>query len=317
MNNYFFELKTQSLDKIKLLKDNMQSTFSFDSSFNKKICVFTCGSLGRLEMSNNSDLDLFFIIDSNEPKPVSNLDKYNFFSKMYDINKKNQFPEPSKQGEYWEFIKKENLLDIGSRNEDFNNSFTARMLLMLESRPLYNEELYNKIVDNIVEKYFVDYEKHSDNFYPLFLINDILRYWYTLALNYEYRRDPLDDENKKNWKRLKLKFARLITCYSMIACLFKPQLTPEDVKKYMLLTPFERINELETFVPDINSIISRIKTEYKWYMDLRKYDINWWTIKNKNEAFKKADEFHQLVIHELMKKVSETNSVLKEKLDLY
>ena len=309
-------MKDKSLNRIETLKKHMNTSYPLEDPFNKRVCVFTCGSLGRFEIAENSDLDLFFIIEHKDGKVYSNIEKYIFFSKMYSINKDNNFPEPSKQGEYWDFIINKHLLDIGSRSEDFNNSFTARMLLILESKPLYNEKLYNELIKEIVDRYFFDYNKHKDEFYPLFLINDILRYWYTLTLNYEYRRDPTDDENKKNWKRLKLKYARLITCYSMIACLFKPKITPDDVKRYITLTPLERLDELISFVPTTASIVDEIKEKYNGYMKLREKDPSWWN-NNKMDEFKKADEFHDIVIHRLMKEVSTVNESLKNKMDLY
>ncbi len=136
-----------------------------------------------------------------------------------------------------------NLLDIGSREEDFNNSFTARLLMILESKPLYNLAAYDELIDSIIiKKYFKDYKSHCENFHPLFMMNDIKRYWNTLTVNYEYGRKDSHSVNKKNWKRLKLKFARLITCYSMIACLYEESITPEYTINCIKLTPFERLD---------------------------------------------------------------------------
>lgn len=308
--------KEQSLKNLKTLKSEMNSIFSSYNSLNENICVYVCGSLGRLEMIQKTDLDLFFV--SEEKDLNSNISNYVFFANLYKINKKLGYKEPSKRGEYWVFTPKDNLLDIGSRQEDFNNSFTARMLLILESKPIYNENVYMELVKEVVEKYFTDYKDHSGEFYPLFLMNDILRYWYTLTLNYEYRRDEKDDEDTKNWKRLKLKYARLITCFSMLACLYKRNISPEDVIQYILMTPFERLDEISTSSEDIQNIVNEIKIEYEWFLSLKNEDPNWWTLPdNKATAIKKADEFHKLVVHKLMEKVSDTNKNLKDKTDVY
>ena len=203
MSTTFENIRVESQKKLDELRNELKLAYP-EGNLNNQICIYACGSMGRLEMTEKSDLDLFFVTEAIkvEDFAIANLDKYLFFSKLYEINSRLKYQDPSKGGIYWEFTPKENLLDIGSRQEDYNNSFTARMLLLLESKPLYNENAYKKIVKETIDKYFSDYTDYSDEFYPLFLMNDILRYWYTLTLNYEYRRDDSDDANKRYWKRL-------------------------------------------------------------------------------------------------------------------
>ena len=228
------------------------------------------------------------------------------------------FPDPSKGGEYWDFISKEDLLDIGSRNEDFNNSFTTRLLLILESKPLFNEEGYEELIAETVKRYFVDYEEHQGEFYPLFLMNDILRYWYTLTLNYEYRRDDRDDINKKNWKRLKLKYARLVTCFSMLACLYRKNITPQYVINCIKMTPIERLEYLSESSETVRGIVIKIIEEYNWFLDLRQDTNNGFDeAQKRQEAFERAERFHNLVVNELMGEVSKQHPQLRSRMDVY
>ena len=315
-------IKIESQKKLDKIVLKLKCAYPHSEEFNKKICIYACGSLGRLELAEASDLDLFFIImDTNKQEKdeqYSNIDKYNFFSNLYTINKELGYKDPSKNGLYWNFINIDKLLDIGSREEDFNNSFTARMLLLLESKPLYNKSAYNQLVKLIIDKYFVDYKVHGRNFYPLFLMNDILRYWYTLTLNYEYRRDNKDTENEKNWKRLKLKYARFITCFSMIACLYKKDITRKFVIDCVKKTPFERLHMLSLYYEDIKHIIKEIEIKYKWFLDLRKEMPEWWDkASNKKSAKDNAESFHKIVLHELLKTLSHANPELRNRTDSY
>ena len=192
------------------------------------------------------------------------------------------------------------------------------MLLLLESKSLYNDNAYLSLIDSTVEKYFVDYPDNSDGFFPLYLMNDILRYWYTLTLNYEWRRDDSDDANKRYWKRLKLKYARLITCYSMLACLYKKDITPDIVKKYVLMTPFERLESLANDNHQLSEFVSEIASEYNWYLELRTRGPELWNDPNKKaEAMNHADKFHDLLVHRLMGSVSKGNAALRLKADTY
>lgn len=322
MDMCFTKIKTTSQKRLEELQEEI-SKVELQDTLENKICVFACGSLGRLEMTEQSDLDLFFIsnvdwTEGQSEKSIPTLDKYLFFSQLYDINRRLHYKDPSKRGMYWEFISKRNLLDIGSREEDYNNSFTARMLLLLESKPLYNQLAYDNLIKETVGKYFVDYEDYSEEFYPLFLMNDILRYWYTLTLNYEYRRDASEDANKKYWKRLKLKYPRLITCFSMLACLYQERITPGDVVDFSKITPFERLELLAKKDENLREVVSSIFTEYEWYLELRKQGPEWWNdSKHKSEAISHAEGFHSLVVHDFMKKVSDSNPALRSRVDVY
>jgi len=315
------DIKNKSIAKLNEIRYELSHTYPLEESVNKGICVYACGSLGRLEMTDASDLDPFFIkmTDENKKSPFSDSYASAFIENFKKINAKLRYPPPSNNGEYWKFINRYDLLDIGSRQEDYNNSFTARMLLILESKPIYNINAYNQLLKETIDRYFKDYNDHSEQFFPLFLMNDIWRYWYTLTLNYEYGRDDSDNENKKNWKRLKLKFARHITCFSMLACLFKDKINSSYVIDCIKKTPFERLLMLAETIDGINEIIQKIEDEYLWYLSLRQEkDQSWWNTKdNKLLAENKADIFHKSVIHELMKLVSQTNLDLFNKTDIF
>ncbi len=320
MDKIMQNAREKSLYILSEIQEKMLHSFPLENECYQNICVYACGSLGRLEMTQNSDLDLFFIsLHDREVDPMEkNINKYNFFSKLYEINQVMGFPNPSKEGEYWCFINKADFLDIGSRKEDFNNSFTARLLFMLESKPIYNEKIYDQLLEETVSKYFVDYQDHQDEFYPLFLMNDILRYWYTLTLNYEYRRDNHDSVNKKNWKRLKLKYARLITCFSLLACLYHKNVTSDYVVDCIKMTPIERMNRLALHNEGISSIVEEIKAEYEWFLSLRqKMDNGFDEEEQRISAFLRAEKFHDLIVHKLMGELSKDYPELKSKTDIF
>ncbi len=308
-----------SINQFDLLKEQMEKRF--DDEIYESLCVYVCGSLGRFEMTKNSDLDLFFIKESSgkRAKELSdNINKYDFFGKMKTINSEMKYKKPSKGGAYWVFTEENDLQDIGSRDEDSNNGFTARLLLILESKPIFNEKYYNKLISDIIDSYLKDYDQHKETFFPLFLMNDILRFWYTLTLNYEYRRDDKDSDEEKNWKRLKLKYARLLTCFSMIACLYKDGITKEYIIDCIKKTPIERLNMISSLYPDTSEVVEKIIRAYNKFLDMRKSmnnDFGKSSVREK--AFKDADEFHHLVVKEFLAKVSEHNTTLKDKVDVY
>jgi len=68
------------------------------------------------------------------------------------------------------------------------------MLLIIKYRPILSAEFYDRVLEKVITRYFVDFEDHQDEFMPIFLINDIQRFWKTLCLNYEYARNSRDTE---------------------------------------------------------------------------------------------------------------------------
>ena len=145
---------------------------------------------------------------------------------------------------------------LGSPGDDSTNAFTARMLLLLESQPVHDPMLYASLLKRIVGFYYRDFGDHADNFVPGFLINDILRFWRTLTLNYEHHRLKLQDltgdelRSKKAGsalKNYKLKVSRMATCFSMVANLSsEPRpVTIDTVLELCRMPPAERLKRLD------------------------------------------------------------------------
>lgn len=110
-------------------------------------------------------------------------------------------------------------------------------------------------LDRIVAFYYRDFPDHAEGFLPLFLLNDILRFWRTLTLNYEHHRlklrqlvgEELEDKKADSaLKNYKLKVSRLATCFSMVANLAAEPtpVRPETVLELCRLTPAERFERL-------------------------------------------------------------------------
>ena len=178
---------------------------------NNNISVFAAGSLGRLEYGKKSDLDVFLISQKEE---IKKLDEIQILNKLILINQKTGFEDFSNDGQFLKIYKLQDLkTEIGSSKEDAENLFTTRILFLLESQFLCNEEIGRKQLEQIISYYYRD-DKGKKDFRSLFLINDILRFWRTLCLNYEHTRgDKSRPWRKKNFN---LKFSRMLTVFSTI-----------------------------------------------------------------------------------------------------
>ncbi len=208
------------------------------------LCIYAAGSLARHETGRVSDLDLFFIghrpAREQGKRSISRLQELQAFSELIQLNSDLSLEPFSGDGQY---LKVHELDDIiggtGSSDDDSENLFTTRLLLLLESKPLAGIDVYDQAVADVLDMYFRD-GRGRKGFRPLFLLNDVLRYWRTLCLNYE--RDRFE-QGKPWWKRnLNLKFPRKLTVYSTVLSIIAFGVTSaEDFKPIAAMTPMERL----------------------------------------------------------------------------
>ena len=203
------------------------------------LSIFAAGSLGRLDSGTKSDLDLFVLVDAG-PAGISRLFEYEIFSTLININRELAFPSFSNDGQFLKLYDVEEMRRVtGTARDDHENLFTARMLLLLESRPICNQRRYQEQLTRIVNNYFRD-AKGKKTFRPLFLLNDILRFWRTLCLNYEEIREKERPWRKKN---VNLKFSRMLTVFGTILPLVTEVVkNADELLELCTLTPFERLS---------------------------------------------------------------------------
>lgn len=233
------DLQSRKTSSEELLVKVQDKFTSIPNSNKFPLTVFCAGSLSRKEIGKHSDLDIFIIRSENNTK-FGKLDEYELFSQIISINRELQLPPFSKDGEFLKIHCIKDIIDnTGSRKEDNENWFTARMLLILESIPLLNSELYDQFSRDIINNYYRD-GKGTKTFKPLFLLNDLLRYWRTLCINYEERRN----DTTKPWrkKNINLRFSRMVTVFGTILPLIvKPIDDPESFVEITRMTALERL----------------------------------------------------------------------------
>lgn len=237
------------------------------------VCIYVTGSFGRLEASEHSDLDLFFIEEiDNDNVRMSDQAKALMFDVLVDQCRNLGFPDFSDDGAYLQIHNLQNMMEcLGGRADDYENLFTARQLLLLESLPIHNERLYERVRREITGSYFRDYPDHVEDFRPTFLVNDILRYWKTLCLNYEHSRNNPDTNEssarKSQLKNLKLKFSRMLTCFSLIIPLAKPRESIEldECISLMQQRPLKRLKSVAVATDNIE-LWNSLSGDYSWFL---------------------------------------------------
>jgi predicted nucleotidyltransferase len=223
-----------------------------------RACVYLTGSFGRREASKHSDLDLFIIGTANPDgkRGLSRLDEICLKADLIRAAEDLGYPPFSRDGEFLQHHTAHELVVLlGTERDDADNTLTARLLLLLESKPLFGQDVYDQVISDVVAVYWREFERHRDDFEPGFLANDILRLWRTFCLNYEARPEKAAQDPqavaKRKLKNYKLKHSRLLTCYSAIASLLAEfidngTVTPTAAKQMIGQTPTERIESLRS-----------------------------------------------------------------------
>jgi hypothetical protein len=241
------------------------------------VVLLATGSLGRHEAGSRSDLDVFLVDTAREQEhELRNLDSILLRADLIKAARQAEFDDFSRDGEYLIVHRiREVLSFLGTREDDSSNAFTARLLLLLESHLLLGADAYERCVSDVIGMYSRD-AKSDTNFAPHFLINDIVRYWKTLCLNYEGKRhayhvarqQPIPSARADAAAHreaietmhvdlrvdlLKLRFNRLWTCFNGLAFLLAGVedrwVSREHVRELVALTPVERAVALASRLP--------------------------------------------------------------------
>lgn len=247
--------RSETSARLSALRDRLKDAETVASG---KACVYATGSFGRCEASSYSDLDLFIVgksklgANGKDASLLMRLDEICIKADLIEATRELNIPEFSGDGRYLTHYSVNEFVEtLGTPEDDVTNTFTARLLLLLESCPLLEPIIYREVTEEVIAAYWRDYEDHKTDFMPAFLANDVLRLWRTFCVNYEARTERIPDVEKAKGKlkNYKLKHSRLLTCYSALLYLLavygnQKTVSPSDAMAMISLTPSLRLEWL-------------------------------------------------------------------------
>ncbi len=170
--------------------------------------VLTCGSYARREASTESDIDFFVITQQPDPTDGKHFeaDALPWFDGLKAAINEVVPIGPAEGGAFSNVESRDAMLHNIGGEQDNNAKMTRRMLFLLEGEWLFNAEGLRAIRRQILERYIGS--GISDHQLALFLLNDIIRYYRTMAVDYEFKTG--EGPTPKPWgiRNIKLIFSR-------------------------------------------------------------------------------------------------------------
>ncbi|MDQ4143132.1 MAG: hypothetical protein M3198_05180 [Actinomycetota bacterium] len=147
--------------------------------------VVVLGSFARLEASLESDFD-YLIMVHGLPSDVRAGRR--LLEAIDDFIRSIRTRGPGRTGLFGHITAAADLTERIGLEQDTNLSQSRRLLLLEESRSVYQPELHDRLLRAVLERYLADYGGKPKAGAPRFLLNDVQRYWYTLAVDYQAKR---------------------------------------------------------------------------------------------------------------------------------
>jgi len=161
------------------------------------IVVF--GSMARGEWTDGSDVDWTLLIDG--PADPEHRNIAHIISTSLE---KSGLRKPGSTGIFGNMAFSHDIIHQIGGQKDTNRNTTQRILLLLESCSVTDKLVCDRVICSVLMRYLEDdisflSPKGKKYKIPRFLLNDIVRYWRTMAVDYAHKRY---ERAGKGWARV-------------------------------------------------------------------------------------------------------------------
>ena len=192
------------------------------------------GSLGRDEFTPGSDLDWTLLVDG-----IADPAHLDVALAIRDKLETLGYKQPGREGVFGTLAFSHELIHQIGGQDDTNANTTRRILLLLESTVIGRRDAYKRVVCNVLHRYLKEdrglWYGSGEFKVPRFLLNDITRYWRTMAVDFAYKQRVRGNEGFA-LRNVKLRLSRkLIFISGLLTCFSCHLELPGDEKKLIYL----------------------------------------------------------------------------------
>lgn len=213
--------------------------------------ILAFGSMARQEMVAGSDFDYLVIAHELQPDPA--LIRH-FRQAAEDAFGVLTAERPGASGLFGVMVASPDLVNVIGLNDDTNKSLSRRLLVITESVALNKHNRRDGLTNAILKRYLADYEGKASPRVPRFLLNDMLRYWRTIAVDYQAKRWEEMEAKKWGLRYLKLRSSRKWAFAGGLIALYTPVIRQENTTALTLgaqleMPPLASIAQLHDIAP--------------------------------------------------------------------
>lgn len=215
--------------------------------------VTAFGSMAREEMAPGSDFDYLVILRTLERDPAK-IQLYRE-SAVVALEQLGLDP-PGSSGLFGCAISGTDLVNTIGLDTDTNLHLSRRILLLEESLGLNAVAGHGDLIETIAARYLHE-SRSGQPCVPHFLLNDVLRYWRTIAVDFEAKRWDELRGRKSGLRYVKLLSSCKLVVAGTVVSLFWPEIVGTPTTPKLLRSQFEmpataRLAQL-AHVPGANS----------------------------------------------------------------
>ena len=246
--------------------------------------VVVLGSLARDEFRSGIDVDWTLLVDGiADPKHLD------LAHRVRDVLQTLDAKQPGPEGVFGNMAFSHDIVHQIGGEDDTNSNTTRRILLILESRPIGRSEAFNRVLNHLLSRYVAEdarFLQTDVKFHvPRFLLDDIARYWRTMAVDFAYKRRTRALQGAAI-RNVKLRMSRkLIYASGLLACFSShvpvagfaagPDASYEYVRhlrRVLGQTPLEIVASVVNHHSHLHSVGLRIFSAYESFLTVLRND---------------------------------------------
>lgn len=170
--------------RLGLFQETLQAELGARGGAPEQMDVVLFGSFARAELTGESDCDYLVLLDGTP----NHSDIKRVMAAVEETRSLLDMKGPGVTGTFGDFATATELFTRIGLESDSNANTTRRLLLLSESVSVVQPDVTEKIKKSIIARYLGDYasdvERNRPVRVPHFLLNDVVRYWRTIAVDF-------------------------------------------------------------------------------------------------------------------------------------